>query len=92
MYRDIGKTVEVPYTEGKWSGVLGNDVVSITSLPNVTVHANIACITESEQFYINGSNWQGILGLGYANIARVRIIPEFRIVRLTFHRKSALKS
>ena len=71
-YRDIGKTVEVPYTEGKWSGVLGNDVVSITSLPNVTVHANIACITESEQFYINGSSWQGILGLGYANIARVR--------------------
>ena len=64
--------MEVPYTEGKWSGVLGNDVVSITSLPNVTVHANIACITESEQFYINGSKWQGILGLGYANIARVR--------------------
>lgn len=69
-YRDLGRDVHVPYTEGSWDGVLGNDVVSIPSLPNVTINANIACITQTKGFYINGSNWQGILGLGYANIAR----------------------
>ena len=70
-YRDLGQSVHVPYTEGSWDGELGNDLVSIPSLPNVTVHANIACITKSKGFYINGSNWQGILGLGYAAISRV---------------------
>lgn len=69
-YRDLSLGVHVPYTEGSWDGELGNDVVSIPSLPNVTVHANIACITKSKGFYINGSNWQGILGLGYAAISR----------------------
>lgn len=69
-YRNLGRNVHVPYTEGSWDGELGNDVVSIPSLQNVTVHANIACITKSDGFFINGSNWQGILGLGYAGIAR----------------------
>lgn len=69
-YRSLGHDVHVPYTEGSWDGELGNDIVSIPTLPNVTVHANIACITKSNGFYINGSNWQGILGLGYAAISR----------------------
>ncbi|MGH0184402.1 UNVERIFIED_CONTAM: hypothetical protein FKN15_014521, partial [Acipenser sinensis] len=36
----------------------------------VTVRANIAAITQSDKFFINGSNWEGILGLAYAEIAR----------------------
>ena len=62
----------VPYTQGKWEGELGTDLVSIPHGPNVTVRANIAAITESDKFFINGSNWEGILGLAYAEIARVR--------------------
>lgn len=71
-YRDLRKSVYVPYTQGKWEGELGTDLVSIPHGPNVTVRANIAAITESDKFFINGSNWEGILGLAYAEIARVR--------------------
>lgn len=70
-YRDLRKAVYVPYTQGKWEGELGTDLVSIPHGPNVTVRANIAAITESDKFFINGSNWEGILGLAYAEIARV---------------------
>lgn len=69
-YRDLRKAVYVPYTQGKWEGELGTDLVSIPHGPNVTVRANIAAITESDKFFINGSNWEGILGLAYAEIAR----------------------
>uniref|UniRef100_A0A8D0LRV7 Beta-secretase 1 n=2 Tax=Sus scrofa TaxID=9823 RepID=A0A8D0LRV7_PIG len=69
-YRDLRKGVYVPYTQGKWEGELGTDLVSIPHGPNVTVRANIAAITESDKFFINGSNWEGILGLAYAEIAR----------------------
>lgn len=61
----------MPYTQGKWEGELGTDLVTIPHGPNVTVRANIAAITESDKFFINGSNWEGILGLAYAEIARV---------------------
>lgn len=70
-YSLIGTSVYVPYTQGNWKGTLGSDLVTLTSLPNVTVTASIAFITESKQFFINGSNWQGILGLAYSSIARV---------------------
>uniref|UniRef100_A0A8C6YR73 Beta-secretase 1 n=1 Tax=Nothoprocta perdicaria TaxID=30464 RepID=A0A8C6YR73_NOTPE len=69
-YRDLRKGVYVPYTQGKWEGELGTDLVTIPHGPNVTIRANIAAITESDKFFINGSNWEGILGLAYAEIAR----------------------
>ncbi|KAJ6653189.1 hypothetical protein lerEdw1_010062 [Lerista edwardsae] len=69
-YRDLRKRVYVPYTQGKWEGELGTDLVAIPHGPNVTVRANIAAITVSDKFFINGSNWEGILGLAYAEIAR----------------------
>jgi len=34
------------------------------------VRANLACIESSTNFFINGSKWHGILGLGFAPIAR----------------------
>lgn len=61
----------MPYTQGKWEGELGTDLVAIPHGPNVTVRANIAAIIKSDKFFINGSNWEGILGLAYAEIARV---------------------
>lgn len=70
-YESQDITVEVPYTQGKWKGILGSDMVTLNGASNITVRANLACITESSNFFINGSNWQGILGLAYADIARV---------------------
>lgn len=64
--------VTVPYTQGNWQGYLASDSVSIPSM-NLTVEdATLSCITSSENFFINNSHWQGILGLAYAQIARVR--------------------
>lgn len=70
-YRDLGRGVYVPYTQGRWEGELGTDLVSIPDGPNVSLRVNIAAITQSDRFFINGSNWEGILGLAYAEIARV---------------------
>ncbi|CAL8372094.1 unnamed protein product [Gadus morhua 'NCC'] len=69
-YRDLGRSVYVPYTQGRWEGELGTDLVSVPHGPNATLRANIAAIIQSDRFFINGSNWEGILGLAYAEIAR----------------------
>ncbi|XP_066508558.1 beta-secretase 1 [Hoplias malabaricus] len=69
-YRDLCRSVYVPYTQGRWEGELGTDLVSVPHGPNVSLRANIAAITQSDRFFINGSNWEGILGLAYAEIAR----------------------
>lgn len=71
-YHDQGKSVYVPYTQGRWEGELGTDLVSVPHGPNATLRANIAAIIQSDRFFINGSNWEGILGLAYADIARVQ--------------------
>ena len=39
--------------------------------PNATVRVNVAAILSSENFYINGSMWEGILGLGYTRLSKV---------------------
>lgn len=72
-YRDLGRSVYVPYTQGRWEGELGTDLVAVPHGPNASLRANIAAITQSDRFFINGSNWEGILGLAYAEIARVRV-------------------
>lgn len=69
-YKPLNKDILVPYTVGSWSGVLGRDVMSLPYGPDVSFLGNIASILESDEFFINGSYWQGILGLGYAEIAR----------------------
>ncbi|XP_064604914.1 beta-secretase 1-like [Liolophura sinensis] len=67
---ELGMMVNVPYTQGKWEGPLVRDQVTLSILPDITVPAQVACITDSQGFFINASNWQGILGLAYAKIAR----------------------
>lgn len=61
----------VPYTQGNWEGKLGSDVLRFVEGPNATVRVNVAAILSSENFYINGSMWEGILGLGYARLSKV---------------------
>lgn len=60
--------IVVPYTMGSWNGFLGSDIVKLQGLP--AVRTDIACITHADHFFINGSEWQGILGLGFPAIAR----------------------
>lgn len=64
--------VAVRYTQGNWEGELGIDRVSIPSGPNGSFVINIAAIKTSDGFFLPGVNWQGILGLAYPLLARVR--------------------
>ena len=43
---------------------------SSSSSTSLRVRAHLACIETSKNFFINGSKWHGILGLGYPVIAR----------------------
>ena len=47
------------------------DLVRFIDGPNATVRVSVAAIMSSENFFINGSNWEGILGLGYSRLAKV---------------------
>ena len=61
----------MPYTSGEWRGELLRDNVTLVALPDVSVVANIAGIEETSNFFLNDSLWQGILGLGFPELARV---------------------
>ncbi|XP_067849416.1 beta-secretase 2 [Heptranchias perlo] len=69
-YRSRDQEVSVRYTQGNWVGNLGTDVVTIPKGPNGTVTINIATIIESDDFFLPGINWQGILGLAYSALAK----------------------
>lgn len=70
---NLDRPVAVPYTQGNWQGTLGTDLIRFIDSPNATVNVNVALIKSSENFFINGSNWEGILGLGYAHLSKVCI-------------------
>ena len=78
-YKSLDEEVRVPYTQGEWDGDLGTDIVTIPSLPKLNCTANIAGITRSENFYVNGSHWQGILGMAYDVVARVSKYSKFEL-------------
>ncbi|GAB6018642.1 Beta-site APP-cleaving enzyme [Chamberlinius hualienensis] len=69
-FKYTGTRVFAPYTQGSWEGDLGTDIVGFSNAPELSVSSYVATITKSENFFINGSNWQGILGLAYPPIAR----------------------
>ncbi|BFZ00285.1 hypothetical protein BsWGS_03323 [Bradybaena similaris] len=69
-FSSSGVEIYVPYTEGEWRGVLGTDIISLPSALNLSATVNIACITESKAFFIIDAQWQGILGLAYAELSR----------------------
>lgn len=75
-YTSHHKKVSVLYTQGFWDGELGNDIVYFPSLLTPQVRCDIAVIKTSHNFYMNGSHWQGILGLAYPMIAR----PDHSVV------------
>lgn len=71
-YRSKGFDVTVKYTQGSWTGFVGEDVVTIPKGFNSSFLVNIATIFESENFFLPGIKWNGILRLAYAALAKVR--------------------
>ncbi|XP_055975489.1 beta-secretase 2 [Sorex fumeus] len=69
-FRPKGFDVTVKYTQGSWTGAVGEDVVSIPRGFNRSFLVNVATISESENFFLPGIKWNGILGLAYATLAK----------------------
>ncbi|KAG3284009.1 beta-site APP-cleaving enzyme 2, transcript variant X1 [Ictidomys tridecemlineatus] len=69
-YRFKGFEVTVKYTQGSWTGFVGEDVVTIPKGFNSSFLVNIATIFKSENFFLPGIKWNGILGLAYATLAK----------------------
>ena len=70
-YRSEDRDVSVVYTQGCWEGILGSDMLRFVDGPNATARVEVASILSSKQFFINGSMWEGILGLAYARLSKV---------------------
>ncbi|GBP83092.1 Beta-secretase 1 [Eumeta japonica] len=62
-----GKEVHAKYTLGDWHGILASDFIKFPSLRKKIpeVRSQFVLITDSTDFFMNGSGWQGILGLAY---------------------------
>uniref|UniRef100_A0A8C3YIL6 Beta-secretase 2 n=1 Tax=Catagonus wagneri TaxID=51154 RepID=A0A8C3YIL6_9CETA len=69
-YRPKGFDVTVKYTQGSWTGLVGEDLVTIPKGFNRSFLVNVATIFESENFFLPGIKWNGILGLAYATLAK----------------------
>ncbi|KAH0513555.1 Beta-secretase 2 [Microtus ochrogaster] len=69
-YHPKGFDVTVKYTQGSWTGFVGEDLVTIPKGFNSSFLVNIATIFESENFFLPGIKWNGILGLAYAALAK----------------------
>ncbi|XP_072470882.1 beta-secretase 2 [Notamacropus eugenii] len=69
-YHSKNMYVSVKYTQGSWTGAVGEDVVTIPKAFNSTFLVNIAVIFESEDFFLPETKWNGILGLAYATLAK----------------------
>ncbi|XP_033611823.1 beta-secretase 2 [Fukomys damarensis] len=69
-YQSSGFDVTVRYTQGSWTGLVGQDVVTVPRAFNTSFLVNIATIFESENFFLPGIKWNGILGLAYAALAK----------------------
>ncbi|XP_023601466.1 beta-secretase 2 [Myotis lucifugus] len=69
-YRPKDFDVTVKYTQGSWTGSVGEDLVTITKGFNTSFLVNVATIFESENFFLPGIQWNGILGLAYAALAK----------------------
>ncbi|KAM9033753.1 beta-secretase 2 isoform 2-T2 [Sarcophilus harrisii] len=70
-YQSKNLNINVKYTQGSWTGSVGEDVVTIPKGFNSTFLVNVAVIFESEDFFLPKTKWNGILGLAYATLAKV---------------------
>ncbi|KAH0624819.1 hypothetical protein JD844_032653 [Phrynosoma platyrhinos] len=70
-YMPLGIEVSVKYTQGSWIGTLGTDIITMPKGINGTYTINIATISQSDNFFLKGIKWQGILGLAYDALAKI---------------------
>ncbi|KII63469.1 Beta-secretase 1 [Thelohanellus kitauei] len=97
-FQDLHTPVDVPYTQGHWSGILGSDIISVKygfenegkdfgHFKSVGTRVKVALIKNFSNFFINGTEWSGILGLGYSRLSRpdTNILPVFD--QLVYDRK-----
>ena len=66
---DVGKAVKVTYSSGEWSGKLVRDKVGFAEFSMEMSHFSL--ITSSTDFFIEGAEWVGILGMAYQSLAKV---------------------
>ena len=64
------RSVKALYQFGSWHGSVCQDVIKFKDGPMEFTY--LALIEHSQHFFIRGAIWQGILGLAYASLARVR--------------------
>jgi beta-site APP-cleaving enzyme 1 (memapsin 2) len=65
---DVGKAVKVTYSSGEWSGILVKDKVGFAEFSMEMSHFSL--ITSSTDFFIEGAEWVGILGMAYQSLAK----------------------
>lgn len=68
---NVGKSVKVTYSLGEWSGYLVRDKVGFGDHSMETCAFSL--ITSSTDFFIEGAEWVGILGMAYKSLAKVWI-------------------
>ncbi|KAI6660898.1 Aspartate protease [Oopsacas minuta] len=70
-FRDIDIDVGVRYVEGEWSGRVGKDnfSFSIGDTHSTTVYISLMEVI-SDGFFKTSNGWVGILGMGYAKLAK----------------------
>lgn len=66
---DVGKTIKVKYSAGEWSGRLVKDKVGFGGFNMGISHFSL--ISSSSDFFIEGAEWAGILGMAYQSLAKV---------------------
>ena len=66
---DVGKTIRVTYSAGEWSGKLVKDEVGFGGFNMEISHFSL--ISSSSDFFIEGAEWVGILGMAYQSLAKV---------------------
>ena len=65
----MGESVRVTYSSGEWSGHLVRDKVGFGDFSMEMCQFSL--ITSSTEFFIEGAEWVGILGLAYKSLAKV---------------------
>ena len=66
---DVGKAVKVTYSSGEWLGILVKDKVGFAEFSMELSHFSL--IISSTDFFIEGAEWVGILGMAYQSLAKV---------------------
>ena len=73
-FRDINREVGVRYVEGEWSGRVGKDNFSFVTGSESEAQNTIVYVSLMESvssgFFKTSTGWVGILGMGYADLAK----------------------